>query len=480
MRTLFWIRSDLRLRDNRGLERLAARSEALAPVYILDPRLLDGDRSGTARTRFLLEGVARLAADLAERGSSLIVRRGRPEDVLPRLVDESRADVVGFNRDYGPFAAARDERVRAAVEKAGARVETWKDRVVFESREVCSASGRPYAVYSPYRKAWRARWLRDPELPVRASRLPAPIPSLASDDLPAAAARPADSVAMPDLPPAGEAAARRRLRSFLARDVARYAERRDYPALDATSRLSPYLRFGMLSVRDCIEAAETLAVEEPGAQHGVQKWVDELIWREFYNALLAEHPRVRHQSYRREYDDLAWEDDPEGFAAWCEGRTGYPIVDAGMRQLAATGWVHNRVRMIAASFLTKDLLVDWRRGEDFFYRHLVDGDLASNNGGWQWAASTGTDAQPYFRIFNPTLQGERFDPDGDYVRRWIPELAALGGKSAHRPWDAPMAAPDYPQPIVDHAWARQRALARFEALRSRAAAERPRASGRKR
>jgi deoxyribodipyrimidine photo-lyase len=261
--------------------------------------------------------------------------------------------------------------------------------------------------------------------------------------------------------------AARRLAAFLGEPVKDYARLRDLPAVDGTSRLSPYLRFGAVSIRTCLEQARELVRAEPEARAGARKWIDELVWREFYAAIVAAHPRVLRGAFRPAFDVLQWDDDPRAFAAWQQGRTGYPIVDAGMRQLLATGWMHNRVRMIVASFLVKDLLVDWRQGERHFMERLVDGDPASNNGGWQWSAGTGTDAQPFFRIFNPTAQGERFDPDGDYVRRWVPELRGLAGRAAHRPWDAARALPGYPAPIVDHAARRALALERFRAIRRR-------------
>ena len=238
------------------------------------------------------------------------------------------------------------------------------------------------------------------------------------------------------------------------------------PAQDATSRLSPYLRFGAISIRACFREAREAAADDVRAARGIGKWLDELVWREFYAAILASFPHVLRGAFRREYDGVRWDDDPRGFGAWCEGRTGYPFVDAGMRQLRETGWMHNRVRMVVASFLAKDLLIDWRRGERFFLQRLVDGDPASNDGGWQWAASTGTDAQPYFRIFNPVAQGLRFDPDGVYVRRYVPELARLAGAAAHAPWKSPGAAADYPAPIVDHAERREEALARYREVRT--------------
>jgi deoxyribodipyrimidine photo-lyase len=269
------------------------------------------------------------------------------------------------------------------------------------------------------------------------------------------------------VPAGGERAALRRLRAFLEGPARDYARVRDLPARDGTSRLSPYLRVGAISIRTCLHEARALALADRRAAAGVRKWVEELAWRDFYAAILANHPHALERSFRPEYDALSWRDDESGFRAWTEGRTGFPIVDAGMRQLAATGWMHNRVRMVVASFLVKDLLVDWRRGCRFFFERLVDGDPASNNGGWQWSAGTGTDAQPFFRILNPTAQGERFDPDGDYVRRFVPELRALRGRAVHRPAEAARPPSDYPAPIVDHAACRARALAAFAAVRER-------------
>jgi deoxyribodipyrimidine photo-lyase len=285
--------------------------------------------------------------------------------------------------------------------------------------------GSAYAVYTPYRRAWLRRLDDDPRPPRPAPRLPPTPEGVASIPLPAASEL-AGAQEPSELPTGGERAAARRLAAFLGERAKDYARLRDLPAVDGTSRLSPYLRFGAISIRTCLEQARELARADPAARTGARKWIDELVWREFYAAIVAAHPRVLRGAFRPALEALRWNDDPRGFAAWQQGRTGYPIVDAGMRQLLATGWMHNRVRMIAASFLVKDLLVDWRRGERHFFERLVDGDPASNNGGWQWSAGTGTDAQPFFRIFNPTAQGERFDPEGSYVRRWVPELRARG------------------------------------------------------
>lgn len=469
MRGLFWFRNDLRLGDQRGLSELASRVEQMAAVFVLDPRLLSPQRTGAARVRFLLDSLERLARDLEAREVPLVVRRGRPEQVIPRLVRDLAVGCAAWNRDSTPFARARDERVRAALARNGVAVIEAKDRVVFEAAEVRTRQGRPYSVYTPYRNEWMRRWREAPDPPLRAPRLPAPIPGVVSDPIPDPASL-GFGGDRTQIPTGGERAAHRRLGSFLDRDLARYAQLRDVPADDATSRLSAHLRFGTISARACLAAAMERVRDDARRAGGGAKWIDELVWREFHHAILEVHPRVMREAYQSDFARVEWNEDEEAFRAWCEGRTGYPIVDAGMRQLAATGWMHNRVRMIAASFLVKDLLVDWRRGEAFFFRHLVDADPANNNGGWQWCASTGTDPMPWFRIFDPTAQGERFDPDGRYVRRWVPELRAVEDRCVHRPWRACAGARDYPAPIVDHAERRRLALRRFETARARARA----------
>ncbi len=466
-RGLHWFRNDLRLRDNTALAALATRVDEWLPVFVLDPRICAGPSSGAPRTRFLLDCVARLGRDLDERGVPLLVREGDPERILPRLLHETGARLLSFNEDVTPFAQRRDTAVRREVERADGEIIARLDHVVFRSGEVRSGSGEPYSVYTPYRKTWWKRWLAEPRLPARVPRLPPPIPGYAADSIPDARSLGLESEER-DLPTGGEAAARRRLARFLETAAPRYHEDRDRPALDGTSRLSPYLRFGAISVRECFERAQDAAEAEPALRQGASNWLDELVWREFYSAILEEHPRVLRESYRREYEALAWADDPKGFEAWCEGRTGYPIVDAGMRQLRATGWMHNRVRMIVASFLTKDLLIDWREGERFFFEELVDGDPASNNGGWQWSASTGTDAQPYFRILNPVAQGRRWDPQGRYVRRWVPELRGVADAHVQAPWESERLPADYPPHMVDHAEQRSIALERFREARAAA------------
>jgi deoxyribodipyrimidine photo-lyase len=459
-RALHWFRSDLRVRDNTALRAAAASAERLACVFIFDPRLLAN--AGVPRVRFLVDCVRRLAQDLERRGSRLLLRSGDPARELLALVRELGIDRVTWNRDYSPFARARDGAVAQALVAAGASVEDFKDRVVFEAEEVRTRAGQPYLVYTPYRRAFWERHHAAPSEPAAAPRLPPP---------PEGSVRTGSEPVLElsddrtRIPTGGSDAAERRLDAFLDGAIGDYAWQRELPARAGTSRLSHHLRFGTISVRTCFAHALDAGRADPRLAAGVAKWTDELVWREFYHAILSDHPRVLRGAFRRELANIVWRDDPVGLRAWCDGKTGFPFVDAGMRELAETGWMHNRARMVSASFLCKDLLIDWRHGERWFMERLVDGDPANNNGGWQWSASTGTDAQPYFRIFNPVTQGERFDPDGDYVRRWLPELRGLAGASAHRPWESPLAASGYAPRIVDHAVARERALARYRDAR---------------
>ena len=464
MRVIHWFRSDLRIADNTALADACRRADALAPVFVLDDALLARHRDAHPRLRFLHACLDDLAAELDAAGSRLIVLRDAPHRCLPALARACKASLVTWNRDYGPHAKERDRRVRDAFARDGVDVRTFKDRVVFEGGEVRSAQGGTYSVYTHYRRAWWRRYQAGPPASRPTSAMPPCIPDGPADA--SAGLRghgaPADAT---DIPPGGAESARERLDAFLGGAARRYHVDRNFPALAGTSRLSPYLRFGAISVRECVRAGLALAAAEPEAEEGVRAWIDELVGREFDHAILDAHPRVLAGAFREAYDGLEWDDDADRLEAWQAGMTGYPIVDAGMRELAATGWMHNRARMIVASFLVKDLHVDWREGERWFMRRLVDGDPASNNGGWQWAASTGTDAQPYFRIFNPTSQGERFDPDGEYVRRWVPELEGLPGSEVHRPWAARRRSGAYPARIVDHARERAVALARFRAVR---------------
>ena len=461
---IWWIRRDLRLADNSALTAALAMADQVIPLFILDPHLAQAPTTGAKRLAFLLNGLRSLDADLARRGSRLIFRQGDPQTVLADLVTAAGAGAIVAQADVSPYARRRDAAVAEHLP-----LQLTPGVTVFPSDVVTKADGSPYTVFTPFSRAWKA-------LPPNLTPLPAPgrIPTpvdLASDRIPASPALP------PHVPfQASEAEAQRRLRAFadgLQAPIRRYHEQRDRPDLDGTSQLSPYLRFGLISPRQAAAAAYTIldGATDAAGRRGAEVWLNELIWREFNASILYRFPGVLRAAFRPELRSIPWDNNPELFAAWREGRSGYPIVDAAMRQLVQTGWMHNRARMIVASFLVKDLLIDWRWGERFFMQHLVDGDPASNNGGWQWTAGVGTDAAPYFRIFNPVLQGEKFDPHGDFVRRWLPELAHVPMAFIHKPW---MMTPldqrragcvlgqDYPAPIVDHAAARERTLAAYQ------------------
>ncbi|MEO6207451.1 MAG: deoxyribodipyrimidine photo-lyase [Candidatus Limnocylindrales bacterium] len=471
--SIVWFRRDLRLHDHPALLAACADSDEVVPLYILDPTLINGRFASPNRTWFLLESVRALRLGLRELGSDLVVRVGDPREIVVATALATGADAVYLSRDHAPFGRARDAAVAATLASAGIAWHPRRGGLVQEPDEVRTGEGGSFTVYSPFRRAWEVLERRAVRgVPDHIPALPAgmgsgPIPSQA--DL-GAGAGPGPTADANQLPKPGEPAARRRLERWVSDGIQGYASQRDRMDLvGGTSRLSADLHLGLLSPTEVVESAQ-----HSGTGDGQRRYANELVWREFYAHVLFHRPSVRTRAFREEYESIPWSDDDAALAAWQHGRTGYPIVDAGMRQLTVTGWMHNRARMITASFLTKDLLIDWRRGESHFMRHLVDGDVASNNGGWQWSASTGTDPQPYFRIFNPILQGKRFDPDGDYVRRWVPELARVRTGRIHAPWemsDAEQAEAgcriglDYPAPIVDHGEARARALAVYEAAR---------------
>ena len=461
---LWWLRRDLRLADNDALRAALAGGRRVVPVFVLDPALLDGPTSSPTRTGFLLGGLRALDADLRARGSRLVVRRGRPVDALARLLAETGAADIYAEDDHSPYAVRRDGAVSRQLP-----VHFVGSSAVRPPGTVLKADGTPYTVFTPFSRAWLAQPLPGAtDLWAAPATLPDP-GDVAGETLPDA---PRLSPAVP-FPP-GEAEAQRRLRVFASGPIDAYDGLRDRVDTDGTSRLSPYLRFGMVAPRAAVVAALAAQAEQPGGR-GAGRWLNELIWRDFYIHILAHFPNVARESFRPAARDIPWRNDPYEFAAWCAGETGYPIVDAAMRQLSESGWMHNRARMIVASFLVKDLLIDWRWGERWFMQQLVDGDPAANNGGWQWTAGTGTDAAPYFRIFNPVTQGRKFDPDGRYVRRWLPALAGVptaGVPTAlvHEPWRLSTAEQraagcvigrDYPPPIVDHALARERTLAAY-------------------
>ena len=445
---LLWFRRDLRLADHPAL--LAAREAAdtVLPVFVFDDRLWGP--SGNPRRRFLLDCLE----DLREQtGGALVLRRGDPAQVIPKLVGETGTTTVHISADAGPYGRKRDAAVEGALGDVPL-VRTGSPYAVTPGR-VTKRDGTPFQVFTPFARAWREHGWRAP------APRPREVPWLTgvrSDDLPTAAT---DA----DLPPAGEAAARAAWRRFRDERLADYADGRNVPGADGTSRMSAYLKYG------CIHPRTLLADLAEISGDSARRYTDELAWREFYADVLWHRPETAREYLKPELQGMGYDDGPDAaelVKAWELGRTGFPIVDAGMRQLHAEAYVHNRVRMIVASFLVKDLHQEWTRGARYFLHHLVDGDLASNNHGWQWVAGTGTDASPYYRVFNPVTQGKKFDPDGTYVKRWVPELRDVDPKYVHEPWTAPGGVPEgYPEPIVDHAHERQVALDRYQRLRDR-------------
>ncbi len=465
---IHWFRRDLRVSDNVALHEAYSRGDRLVPFFFWENDLADGPDSAPARTALAKSALGSLARNLEALGHRLVVRRGDPAVELRKLATETGASAVFANRGYEPGDRARDAAVEAALAPSSVPLHTFKDAVVWEGREILTAAGGVYTIFTPYSKAWKARPIPPPRPKLGKAKQSVP-PGIASWALPADVVEPRDATG-PEAVAGGERAAHRALEAFVEKRVYEYAGTRDFPALDGgTSRLSPHLRQGTIGIRTILarlQAAGESAAND-AARKGCETWLTEWVWREFYHQILSNHPQVATRCYRPEYDALEWAGTDAQFDAWRAGRTGYPIVDAAMRCLDQTGWMHNRLRMIASMFLTKDLLVPWQRGERWFMRRLADGDLAANSGGWQWSAGTGTDAAPYFRIFNPATQGRRFDADGEFIRRWIPELASMKGDAVHAPWEEPLAAgrTGYPRPIVDHAVQRGLCLAMFKAAR---------------
>jgi deoxyribodipyrimidine photo-lyase len=468
---LLWFRQDLRLTDNPALAAALASGRPVVPVFVLDDHAPGRWAPGGASCWWLHGSLAALAADLAARGSGLVLRRGRAVEAIPRLVEETGAVAVHANRLYEPWARAADAAVAAALKARGVAIEGANAALLFEPWTMRTRSGGSFGVYTPFS---RACFAAGPPQPRPApDRIPAPERLPASDALDGWGLRPTSpdwAGGLRETWRPGEAGAQARLERFLARHIAGYDADRNRPDLDATSRLSPHLHWGEISPRQVWHAAEAAAAPRGRA---AETFLKELLWREFSYHLLWHNPEMPEQPLKAAFRHFPWRNDPGSLRAWQRGRTGYPIVDAGMRQLWRTGWMHNRVRMIAASFLTKHLLIPWQEGEAWFWDTLVDADLAANSASWQWVAGCGADAAPYFRIFNPVLQGRKFDPHGDYVRRWVPELARVPAAHIHAPWEAPPlvledagVAPgrSYPPPIVDHAGARVRALAALDSI----------------
>lgn len=467
MRVLHWFRADLRVNDNTALRRASeAATRGVVGLYVVSPGDWKRHDVAPVRIEFALRSLTELSAALGALGIPLLIRVAEKPDDVPRVVAEVcrqfECDAVYFNREYEVNERRRDSAVEAAL---GVRMLGFTDQVLIDPSSIRTGGGTFYTVFTPFKKAFLGRSKEMPAVlpsPRKQASLniePSPVPAKIKDF---------EASVDPSHGPAGEAAAMARLRSFVAEGINDYKKQRDFPGVQGTSGLSSHLAAGTISPRQCFAAAvEANGGRWSGGRIGPECWISELIWREFFVHILVGFPRVcMNRAFKPATERIAWRDDDDGFEAWKAGRTGYPIVDAAMRQLAATGWMHNRCRMVAAMFLAKDLLIDWRRGEAYFMRSLVDGFFASNNGGWQWSAGTGADAAPYFRIFNPESQSLKFDADGAYIRRWVPELASVRGDEVHNPSALTRARTGYPGAIVDHGRARERVLRAFEAVRA--------------
>jgi deoxyribodipyrimidine photo-lyase len=422
--TIFWFRRDLRLHDNAGLFHALMNEKEVLPIFIFDKAILSKlEDQDDARVSFIHQAISELKVSLRAKGTDIYVVHSSPEEAFDSLLDQYKISRVYANHDYEPYAKERDEAIRRRLKASGAELLTFKDQVIFEKSEVVKDDGKPYTVFTPYSRKWKAALTEESTNSYENERYFSSFIQVS------------ESLEMPSLKEMGFVKSSIEFPKNEVNEIiiSKYKEQRDFPFKQGTTRLSVHLRFGTVSIRSL--ARKALSLNET--------WLNELIWREFYQMILWHFPHVVSSAFKPAYNHIQWRNNESDFENWCLGKTGYPIVDAGMRELLATGFMHNRVRMITASFLVKHLLIDWKWGEAFFARYLLDFELASNNGGWQWAASSGCDAAPYFRVFNPTLQTQRFDPRAEYIRKWVPEF------------NDPFA---YPKPIVEHAFARQRVL----------------------
>jgi len=460
--TIHWFRKDLRVGDNAALSSARCGARAVIPVYIHDDRP-GANRAGIASRAWLSRSLVALDASLRKGGSALIIRTGAPGETLAALAQEVAAGRVCCQRDWSQIGLAQEAEVRAELDSKGIELDVSGGQLLVEPDAIATAQGKPYRVFTPYWRAWRRSWVEGEPLP------PAGVPALPL--MPSTAGPLSPPRGGPDIDRwwnAGEAAASERLKAFVSGSLPSYITSRERPDLRGTSEMSVRLAWGEVSpLQVASEALSADAAAEP--------FLRQLAWREFSHHLLRHFPNTVDEPLRDEFRAFPWRDDPGGFDAWGHGQTGFPLVDAGMRQMLETGWMHNRVRMVCASFLVKDLLVPWQEGERFFAERLADYDVAVNVFNWQWVAGCGADASPFFRVFNPVLQGEKFDTGGAYVRTWVPELSGLPSKWIHRPWAAPASeleragvrlGANYPKPIVDHAQARRRALAAFDAVKA--------------
>jgi deoxyribodipyrimidine photo-lyase len=470
------MRRDLRIKDHHALYRALSHARRVFCVFVFDTDILNtlADKADR-RVEFIWESLADVQRALAQHGSGLIVLHGRACDEIPALAAKLKVDSVYANHDYEPAAVQRDQTVAIALGRQGIDFITCKDQVIFEKNEILTQEGKPFSVFTAYKNAWLKRLTADDLLPHPVEKHLANLAPIATHEMPSLETLGFKRTNLRSLAiPTGLTGAAALFDEFLAR-IERYHETRDYPSIKGPSYLSVHLRFGTISIRALARAAWERAQFSRHDGRGAQTWLSELIWRDFYFMILHHHPRVAEHAFREAFDALLFDNDSDRFAAWCAGLTGYPLVDAAMHQLNSTGYMHNRLRMVTASFLVKDLHIDWRWGARYFARRLNDFDLAANNGGWQWAASTGCDAQPYFRIFNPVTQSKKFDAEGKFIRKYLPQLSACDNKFIHAPWlmtaqqqkrVGVVIGREYPAPIVDHAQARQITLDKYAAAKS--------------
>lgn len=479
-RSLVWFRRDLRSFDHAALHAALTETAGCYCVFIFDTNILQHLPKQDRRVQFIHESIQELATSLEALGGGLIVRVGDPCEEIPRLAAQLEVQTVYINHDYEPSAIARDDIIQSKLQSFNCILKSYKDQVIFEKNEVLSLSEKPYSVFTPYKNAWLKKILNDgsdfyfSSYPIEKyqhkllSNKENTIPSL--QDLGFETSSSETSTLK-----GGMTAARVLLDNFLER-MHHYDVARDFPSIKGPSYLSGHLRFGTVSIRHLVREA-ILQTRIAESTQGAKIWLSELIWRDFYFMILSHHPRVVGAAFKPDYDQIQWESGDHAkalFQAWCDGKTGYPLVDAAMLQLNQTGYMHNRLRMVTACFLVKDLGIDWRWGEAYFARQLIDFDLSANNGGWQWASSTGCDAQPYFRIFNPITQSEKFDTEGKFIRRYLPQLSKLNSKHIHAPWTVPNSellkanislGENYPFPIIEHDQARKKTLERYAVVK---------------
>ena len=479
--SLFWFRRDLRCFDNAALFSALQQNQSVFCVFVFDKTILDSLPANDRRVQFIHQSVTELASELEKLGGSLIVRYGNSEQEIPALAKKLKVNSVICNHDYEPKALLRDAKVKDVLEKFDCDFQTYKDQVIFEKNEVLTLADTPFSVFTPYKNAWLKKYLAEGSdyfsQPYKVEQYSHHLTSVADIRIPSLSEMGFTvDQSQPSVLQGGTSAATVLVKDFLNR-IHLYDDTRNFPAIKGPSYLSVHLRFGTVSIRQLVREAIN-CTRISGEMRGAQTWLSELIWRDFYFMILHHNPRVVERAFKPAYDAIVWETGTKAdalFSSWCQGKTGYPLVDAAMLQLNQTGYMHNRLRMVTACFLIKDLGIDWRWGEQYFALHLNDFDLSANNGGWQWAASTGCDAQPYFRIFNPITQSEKFDADGKFIKRYLPLLAKLDKRHIHAPWLAGaihlqqagiVLGEDYPFPIIEHDIARAKTLTRYAAVKA--------------